>query len=340
MNLQNLMGAGGGRSEEPIVRFKAGKCETEARSGGKVWVMPTPRRGEVQLVRVDSLMHFQWRDRTTLAVDASCDHMVFPGDAKFEKIDTGRDDRVYVLQFRENTARRFFFWMQAKDASDDDALVARLNAAMNGDAPAPAPAGQLGNVLRRFQEGAEPSGPGAITLEGLQSVMQNLGMPPQARQQRQPEPASQPVSSEALQRAMTGALPPPLSLADVLAPEAIDASGILEDEAAVARLLDHLPEPQRSRDELRAVARRPQFRQALAQLASALRTPDNFASIFANFGIEPSTTPTPDPVRAFLDAIMHTNQPDAAERDDDGDDKMGDAPPKPDDDDDAAPKTD
>lgn len=336
--IQNLMGAAGrAGSEEAIVRFKAGKCETEPRAGGKLWVKPMARRGEVQLVKVDDLMHFQWRDRATLSVDASCDYVVFPGDATFQ-VDTGREgDRVYALQYGANASRRFFFWMQTKDSGEDDALVARLNAAMNGEAgsaPAPAPNGTegagLGGVLRRLRdEGAEPETaqqqPSAITLEGLQSVMQNLGLPPVAQQPRQssadapPAPADG-VSSEAFQRAMAGALTAistPLSLTDILTPANIQASAILDDDAIVSRLVEHLPESQRSQAELVELARRPQFRQAIHQLAQALRAPDNVASIFANFGLQPQTDP--DPIRAFLAAIQAAAEPPDA--------NMEDAPP-------------
>lgn len=40
------------------------------------------------------------------------DFILFPDDATFSKVDTGRpDDRVVLLQYR-NSPRRFFFWMQ------------------------------------------------------------------------------------------------------------------------------------------------------------------------------------------------------------------------------------
>ena len=52
--------------------------------------------------------------------------MIFPGDAQFIKVVTGRPaDRVYMLQFQNN--RRFFFWLQDKDDKDDAELTAKLN---------------------------------------------------------------------------------------------------------------------------------------------------------------------------------------------------------------------
>ena len=113
-----MFGMGGpGGAPAPLVKFKAGRCELEPLSGaqeGSFNVTPIKRKGEVQVVRNDEGMtQFLWKDRTTQQVDPACDHLVFPGDAKFEKISTGRDgDRVYSLQFTANASRRFFFWMQ------------------------------------------------------------------------------------------------------------------------------------------------------------------------------------------------------------------------------------
>ena len=113
-------GMGGGGPAEALIKFKAGRCELAALSGaqqGSFTVTPIRRKGELQIVRNDEGMtQFQWKDRTTQQVDPTCDHLVFPGDAKFEKIGTGRDgDRVFALQFSANSSRRFFFWMQDKD---------------------------------------------------------------------------------------------------------------------------------------------------------------------------------------------------------------------------------
>lgn len=59
------------------------------------------------------------------------DFIIFPNDAKFIKVNTGREgDRVYLLQYN-NSTRRFFFWMQNKDSSKDDELTKKLNDNMN-----------------------------------------------------------------------------------------------------------------------------------------------------------------------------------------------------------------
>ena len=111
-----------------------------------------------------------------------------------------------------------------------------------------------------------------------------------------------------------------VGLGDVATGDAVDASGVLNDSSVVERLLQHLPESQRNVDELKTLIRAPQFRQALSQLTSALLTPENYASILANFGLEAAPL-TGDPVQSFLDAITK-----AVEKSDgDGDAKMDDA---------------
>ena len=53
-------------------------------------------------------------------------------DAEFQRTSTGRDeDRVYILQFKAQEDRRFFFWMQ--DADDDsNGAIEKLSPLLNG----------------------------------------------------------------------------------------------------------------------------------------------------------------------------------------------------------------
>lgn len=301
---------GGAPQPEALVTIKMGKCAIEPQ-GEKFLITPEKHRGEVRVVKVEDIPHFQWRSRETLDVDPQMDHMVFPGDAEFTKVDTksGKDDRVYLLQFKAQESRRFFFWMQNKDASDDDELVEKLQQALAGTADGES---ALGAMLRGLQQQAPQQAPAAadggapgLSLENLQDVFSNLNMPPAA---------GGALSSEALARAMAGAMAgagaPRLTLGAVASGDALDASGVLDDAATVERLLAHLPESQRNAEELRTLIRAPQFRQALGQLTSALLTPDNYASILANFGISAEDAPfSADPVASFLGAILKSSGP-------------------------------
>merc|ERR1719152_640433 len=126
----------------------------------------------------------------------------------------------------------------------------------------------------------------------------------------------------------------PLEL--VLSADDLLSSGVLDDPAVQARLMPLLPKEQRNPSELRSLVRSPQFQQALGTLSSALSTPDNFNSVFANFGLDPSAGATAmatgDGTGAFLAAIEQqaqssTESETKGETDESGDAKMEDKPP-------------
>jgi len=252
-------------------------------------------------VKIDDLLHFQWKDRTTGQVGSDVDHTIFAGDASLDRVETGRaQDRVVALTFAGNASRRFFFWLQDKDADKDADALKLFNETMNG---AEGQGGELSRVLRNLRNeapaAAAAAGAQQLSLDQLQSVMSNLGMPPGAA-------APGAVSSDALARALQAMTPlQGLSLTDVANGDDVTAAAIFDDDDTVARLLEHLPEDQRTRSELHGIIRAPQFRQALGQLTRALQTPENYESIVANFGLQGAApAATRDPVERFLNAIV------------------------------------
>ena len=66
-----------------------------------------------------------------------------------------------------------------------------------------------------------------------------------------------------------------------------DVMPLLDNEAVVDALLPHLPEGQRTAEELRRTISTPQFRSTLRTLTSALMS-DNYNTVMANFGLEPT----------------------------------------------------
>jgi hypothetical protein len=207
-------------------------------------------------------------------------------------------------------------------------------------------------------------------LADLQSVMASLGMPPsalpaaaaatgQSASSSTPSTSSSAAATDTaaaattaggasgaltaadLQRAMLGIATgggggrrgTPLEL--VLSGEEVLSSGVLEDPAVQARLMPLLPPEQRNVAELRSLVRSPQFQQALGSLANALQTPDNFNSVFANFGLDPAAgaaaMASGDGVGAFIAALeqqARTATTDSeAKADESGDAKMDDAKP-------------
>ena len=242
---------------------------------------------------------------------------------------TGRDkDRVYLLQFTQNKSRRFFFWLQEKEGGVGEDLAKKVNDELN-------PGGEFGRqlrTLRTLRDSERGSGAQALSLEHVQSAFSSLGMPPAApgsSSSASDGPPAPPVTSDALANALSSMMnaTPSLALGDVASPDAVADAGLFDDDAAVDRLLPHLPESQRTRAELQTILRAPQFRQALDQLTRALRSPENYESIMANFGLGSAAANSNDPVERFLAAIV--SQAADAKKDGDGaaDSGNGDAKP-------------
>ena len=80
---------------------------------------------------------------------------------------------MYILQFKAQEDRRFFFWMQDADDSNDKELVEKLNKALNGDGA------DLGASLRalRNNPAPAPAGQAPLSLDNIQDVFASLDMP-------------------------------------------------------------------------------------------------------------------------------------------------------------------
>jgi hypothetical protein len=82
------------------------------------------RKGKISLVKKDDLLHFQWLSRLTGEIED--DRIIFPHEASFKRVKTGRDnDRVYLLNLTGN--QRFMYWFQDKESSKDKETVDKIN---------------------------------------------------------------------------------------------------------------------------------------------------------------------------------------------------------------------
>jgi 26S proteasome regulatory subunit N13 len=108
-------------------------------------VTPDLRKGKILLVKEsDNLLHFKWDNRVNNQTED--DRIIFPGDALFKKVKTGREnDRVYLLTFH---SQKFMFWMQDLDASKDAENVTKMNDLMNNPRPATASTGGPNDFAR------------------------------------------------------------------------------------------------------------------------------------------------------------------------------------------------
>jgi 26S proteasome regulatory subunit N13 len=92
---------------QTLLSFRAGKMNRETETSNTV--LPDLRKGYIQLLNEDDLLHFQWKERS--APDAEDDLIIFPEDAKFVRVIEAGDGRVYMLRFESSKAKHFF-WMQ------------------------------------------------------------------------------------------------------------------------------------------------------------------------------------------------------------------------------------
>lgn len=137
-----------------------------------------------------------------------------------------------------------------------------------------------------------PATGGTLTLADLQGAMAGLAT-------HSPTPAT---------ATTTGPTPPLHELATY---DAVEESGIMDDPAAVARLMECLPEEQRTDEGLRENLRSPQVQQALQTLTAALAGGDGtseYHSIVANFQMDPAdgaaSLASGNPIQAFLDCLL------------------------------------
>ena len=90
-----------------LLSFRAGKMTRENDTSNNV--VPDLRKGYIQLLTEDDLLHFQWKERS--AAEAEDDLIIFPEDAKFVRVTEADDGRAYMLRFESSKAKHFF-WMQ------------------------------------------------------------------------------------------------------------------------------------------------------------------------------------------------------------------------------------
>lgn len=318
-----------GRQAEKHVAtsFKAGKMNLEEKDNGKYWVTPDTRRGSIQLVWTENSLKWEWLARRDNSV---VDSFPVQQGATFERIDSPTG-RIFLL-----SEPRTMYWMQ--DASDekDDEIVVQVNqyltnpqdAKPEGDSPT-ASGGAADDALMQAMRNSTAdqggistaaSGSGANQVDALSNILENLGMP-QNQQSGSTPSAAAPTGTLTLadlQGAMSGlannssasaAAGPPLQ--EVVTPEAI--SSLLEDEAVRTRLLELLPEEQRSMQHLEDNLRSPQIQATLRSLTAALLPDDagnmeGYHSVLANFQLDPNdgaeALQNGNPIQAFLDCVL------------------------------------
>ncbi|CAF1319094.1 unnamed protein product [Adineta ricciae] len=159
-----------------LVEFKAGKMNLRGNM-----VHPDTRKGLVYLYQGnDMLMHFCWKERASNT--AEDDLVIFPDEIEFKKVTQNTTGRVYILKWRSN-ARKLFFWMQEPKEDKDEEWCKKINEMLNHP---PTPGfGDDSNSSGGLGGGAHPlqslmdrmtggSGAGGIDPNDLSNVLRGM----------------------------------------------------------------------------------------------------------------------------------------------------------------------
>ena len=316
--------------DEPksLLSFKAGKVEMALQDNGKYACTPDTRRGQVNLkYGEDSQLVWEWYDRREKKVVDSIritDAVALKRAAVPPSQDKDTNDRVYYWKL-DNEWK--MIWLQDKE--EDPELISKANGILKTitkPAEEPSPevdlsAAAASRVLAPSPGDASTSSASTTTrqVDALSNILENLGMPQGTEGATAPPvpPAGGTITLADLQGVMAGlqssqdnANPP--GLHEIVTADAI--SDLLANEEVKNRLLQELPEEQRSLEYLEENLRSPQVQQTLRSLTSALIPDDNgsmdgYHSVLANFQLDAAAgqqtlTETNNPIQAFLDCVL------------------------------------
>lgn len=257
--------------EGVLLHFKAGKMTLVDKK-----LKSDPRRGVVRVFRdADDLVHVQWFERDSslkIKEKPEDDAVVFPGESTFKRVGS-TTQRVYVLQFPEDSSRDMFFWMQESVTDTDAELGRQMNKVLNhpeeiqqspsmsgqgeqagrpsaagigaGGTPSPAQLAQLLSAISSGQGGSDPRQQATVAASLLASA---CGVPLNTNARRIAGP----------------------SLGEILKPEVL--ASFLSDPDMLDRLASHLPEQHRNKEALLELAQSPQFHHQLKTFGLALQT--------------------------------------------------------------------
>jgi len=322
---------------KPLLSFKAGKVELALQENGKFLATPDTRRCQVNLkYDDDSQLIWEWYDRREKKVMDSIRitdpvNLVRADVPKSQDADS--NDRVYFWKL-DNEWR--MFWLQDKE--EDPELIDNANKILKEPTKPSTPDSAEGgdDAAARGNDPVSARSPSSVStttrqVDALSNILENLGMPQggdKSSSNGASAAAQAPGTSAAagaggtltladLQSAMGGVQTQqensnPPGLHEVVTPGAI--SSLLANEEVRNRLMQELPEEQRSAEFLESCLRSPQVQQTLRSLTSALLPDDNgsmdgYHSVLANFQLDASDgqkalSEGKSPIQAFLDCVL------------------------------------
>ena len=265
------------------------------------------------------LMRIMWKLRPNGTIMER--YTVLPGEQTFEKVDTGKkDDQVYLLQFKGQEKRRFF-WMQEPNKDSCESTVKQLVDALKLPPTAGMGAGRgqrrsggdesqdaQSAILQSLLSQATASGSGSSNNNNTSTSNQSSSSNNSSSENN--NNATPAVSADLLQAALMAAMgnmqprEPDVPLNAIL--RGADLEAFAKENKDDEDLIRHLPEGLQTAEELVETTTSPQFAQAVGRLSGALQS-DNYNAVMANFGLDPTAGSEAlargQNVSAFLDSI-------------------------------------
>lgn len=205
--------------------------------------------------------------------------------------------------------QQLMFWMQDISVENDESNVKKINELIEnpeGDRSRPTTA----RADRPASNNDVPPLPTPSNNSALQhldfaSLLSTFGdNNPNSSQLPTPPPNSNTTTNSTNNNNNIPTTTPPLQ--EIFTPEAILNTGILNDPEVQQELIEHLPEGQKSADQLETAIRSPQFIQAMGSLSHAISDPVNYQSVVTNFSIGTGATDGEvlgDGIGNFLNAL-------------------------------------
>jgi 26S proteasome regulatory subunit N13 len=329
---------------KPLLSFKAGKMELALQENGKFLATPDTRRCQVNLkYNDDSQLTWEWFDRREKKV---MDTIRITDPVNLERADVPKsqdadcNDRVYYWKLDSEWR---MIWLQDKE--EDPELIDKINIILK-QTTKPSTADSAEGVSDAAARGSDPvsaRSPSSVStttrqVDALSNILENLGMPQGGDQNNTnaasaaaPAPGAAAAAGGTLtladlQSAMGGVQTQhdntnPPGLHEIVTPGAV--SSLLANEEVRNRLMQELPEEQRSAEFLESCLRSPQVQQTLRSLTSALLPDDNgsmdgYHSVLANFQLDASNgqkalSEGKSPIQAFLDCLLASVEKENAE---------------------------
>ena len=309
-------------SNRPVLSFKAGKMELALQENGNFLATPDTRRCQVNLKYNDeSRLVWEWYDRREKKV---IDTIRITDSVKLERAelpksqDADCNDRVYYWKLDSEWR---MIWLQDKE--EDPELIDKANEILKKTtkpSEGTSTGGGAGGVSAPSPGNASTSSASTTTrqVDALSNILENLGMP-QGEQAASGAAAAGTgtLTLADLQNAMGGvqqqaATTNPPGLNEIVTADAI--SDLLTNEDVRSRLMEQLPEEQRTAEFLEENLRSPQIQQTLRALTAALMPDDNgsmdgYHSVLANFQLDAAEgqralASGQSPIQAFLDCVL------------------------------------